>query len=84
MRPTLRYTIHGVHRKPDGPLRTLQEIAELFGVTPSELQQALAHPKVPAPKPFISYGPNVASPRRSYYELRAMRRWWDENNKDKP
>lgn len=66
------------HRKPNPPLRTVAEIAEMLGITHQRLQWALRREDAPQ---MIFRGKEVSHstrPNRVWYEPRAVIRWYKD------
>lgn len=54
------------------PLRTLQEMADEFGVTLNQLSSRIQHKEGPPPE--IKH--KGATGKKSYYDPDILRRWW--------
>lgn len=80
--PLMTHAEHANAKKPNGPLRTLTEIASEFGVHPSVLNHIMGTAKVAPPAKWSQLRP-AYSPRTTYYELNAMRAWWAKYRESK-
>jgi hypothetical protein len=61
------------------PLRSIQELAEEFGLTMPQLRATLQHSTQDPPKPALRHH-NSMSCSNTYYDPILMREWWKRHN----
>jgi hypothetical protein len=71
-------TFYGKKSSGKGPQWSFQELADEFNLTKQELQSAIK--RYPGfPEPTIRHAGTTAAPTRTYYDLKAARKWYKEN-----
>ena len=62
------------------PMRTLQEMAEEFGIPWKALVQHMRRSTVPRPEAARTTNTTTAAGVKSYYRPKEMREWWEKHN----
>jgi len=68
-------------KKPRPPLKTFDEMAQEFGVTPHKLRAALAHSETTPPSPLFKYAKPKSGKGKgnTWYSPDPLRAWWKQH-----